>query len=180
MPRPKNYPLDLRDRLVAAAFEYLRLRDPEHMSLRDLAAECDTSTNAVYSMFGSKDALIDEVAAVARRDFLDPQFALAEGEPTLATLTASGHHYRTWALANPGLYRLLFGGAARTRHVPRAEMVEPIRLMPERMQGAGVLAPHDSEEMSLSLWASTHGFVRWRCPCGAPTPPNSTSSTPRT
>ena len=63
MVRHKNYPDDLRERLVAVMLQHLRTQDPDDVSLRDLAAECDTSTNAVYSIFGSKDALIDQIVS---------------------------------------------------------------------------------------------------------------------
>lgn len=159
MARLRTYPEDLRDRLVVAACDRLRTQDPEAVSLRDLAAECDTSTNAVYSIFGSKDALIEEVVLVAREEFLSPQFALAAEEPSVQTFAASGALYRSWARANPGLYRLLFGAAGRNEFAPRAQMVEPIRLMLQRLQDAGLALPHDADEMSMSLWASTHGFV---------------------
>ncbi|MBB1499857.1 TetR/AcrR family transcriptional regulator [Propioniciclava sp. MC1683] len=160
MVRHKNYPDDLRERLVAVMLQHLRTQDPDDVSLRDLAAECDTSTNAVYSIFGSKDALIDEVARVAREDFLRPQFELADdGEPTIEALQASGALYRAWARANPGLYRLMFVGPSGSDYAPRAAMVEPIRRMLHRLQVAGVLAPHDADTMALSLWATTHGFV---------------------
>lgn len=81
MVRHKNYPDDLRERLVAVMLQHLRTQDPDDVPLRDLAAECDTSTNAVYSIFGSKDALIDEVARVAREDFLRP----SSSSPTTAS-----------------------------------------------------------------------------------------------
>lgn len=160
MARVKTYPDDLRDRLVEAAFERLRHEEPEEVSLRDLAAECHTSTNAIYSIFGGKDALISEVARVAREDFLRPQFELAGREPSLEVFAASGGLYRSWAKANPGLYRLIFGGVPGARDfAPRAHMVEPIRLLLERLQERGLVRPHDSDEVSMSLWACTHGFV---------------------
>lgn len=129
MVRHKNYPDDLRERLVAVMLQHLRTQDP------------------------------DEVARVAREDFLRPQFELADGEPAIEALQASGALYRAWARANPGLYRLMFVGPSGSDYAPRAAMVAPIRRMLHRLQDAGVLAPHDADTMALSLWATTHGFV---------------------
>ncbi|HHU37675.1 MAG TPA: TetR/AcrR family transcriptional regulator [Propionibacterium sp.] len=160
MNRVRTYPEDLRDRLVAEAFRRLQSHDPEDVSLRDLAMECDTSTNAIYSIFGNKDALIESVAGIAREDFLRPQFDLLDLQPSIDVLAASGQLYRSWAKENPGLYRLMFGGnPTRLDLAPRAQMVEPIRLLLERLQADGVLLPHDSGQTALSLWASIHGFV---------------------
>lgn len=160
MVRANSYPDDLRDRLVMEALDRLRTGAPEDVSLRDLAAACGTSTNAIYSIFGGKDALVDAVAHLAREDFLGPQFELVTREPSLEVLEESGTLYRTWAHHNPGLYRLIFGlSDAEGTFAPRAQMMAPIQQLLERMQAGGILLPHDSKEMALSLWASTHGFV---------------------
>ncbi len=75
MARLNTHPDDLRDRLIAAAYARLQEESPEQMSLRELAASVDRSTNAIYSIFGGKDALSKEVTRVARADFLAAQAA---------------------------------------------------------------------------------------------------------
>ncbi len=160
MARVKTYPDDLRDRLVAESFERLRHEHPDTVSLRELAASCGTSTNAIYSIFGGKDALIDQVCREARAEFAGPHYRLALEEPSLAVLAQSGTLSRSWAHANPALYRLIFNAGSTTgRSVLNDEWFHPIRLLLQRLIDHGVLRPHDTREMALSLWASTHGFV---------------------
>lgn len=159
--RVRTYSDDLRDRLVDAAFTRLRTGDPDDMSLRDLAAQCHTSTNAIYTIFGGKDSLVEEVAAMARQDFLAPQIDLATRAATLENFAQSGRLYRAWAHANPGLYRLIFNVASGQHKAfsLHQEMLDPVRQLLRRLIDPGVVAPHDVNDVALSLWASTHGFV---------------------
>ena len=161
MPRSRTYPDDLRDRLVAAALDRLRDHVPDEVSLRDLAAECDTSTNAIYSIFGGKDELVASVAALARRELGQQLTALPEDGLDLAALFAAGHRYRAWARRQPMLYRLLFsrpqtpGGPTGISAGDLASFVGLLRQMME----AGVLRVDDPVTVLTTLWVSLHGFT---------------------
>ncbi|MFV0453389.1 MAG: TetR/AcrR family transcriptional regulator [Propioniciclava sp.] len=161
MARSRTYPDDLRDRLVAAATERLRHHPPDEMSLRDLAASVDTSTNAIYSMFGGKDELIGEVMARAKWIFISRQWEFANAGPSIEALTAMGTYYRTWALENPALYRLMYSGNfdPNLSFSITDESLDPLRTMLQRCMDAGLLLNDDAEALAMSAWASLHGFV---------------------
>jgi AcrR family transcriptional regulator len=58
MARPKVHDEALRVRLLERARTVLSSEGPAGLSLRTLARDCDTSTTAVYSLFGGKTGLL--------------------------------------------------------------------------------------------------------------------------
>lgn len=160
MARGHSYPEDLRDRLVAAAAERLVAAPPDQLSLRELAASQGTTTNAIYSIFGGKQALIDAVLRQATETFLGTQQAALDKGPTLAGLVQLGAAYRAWALENPALYRLMFGRTIDTSPPMIAERAaEPLVPMVSQLVDQGLLRDLPVETICHALRAATHGFV---------------------
>lgn len=158
MARTKSYPDDLRDRLVAAALERLTFEGPEHVSLRELAASVDTSTNAIYSIFGGKEALMSAVVAAGKDDLRSVlEEAVAPG--TVQALLDAGHAYRRWAHQHPSLYRLMFDVGVGRGPVWQDPTMMPLHGLLEHLQEVDVVRPCDPDPLCLSLWASMHGFV---------------------
>ena len=58
MPRPHEYPDDLRDRLVDAAAHLLATEGPAGLSTRRIAGQLGVSTTAIYRLWGSKPQLV--------------------------------------------------------------------------------------------------------------------------
>lgn len=161
MARGRSYPEDLRARLVTAAAERLVTASPEELSLRELAASQDTSTNAIYSLFGGKPALITAVVEEVTEGFRErQQEALALGD-TLEALYACGAAYREWALEHPALYRLLFdGGIGLPLSTYTEAAMEPSRNLVASLVERGLLVDTPAPELlHRSLWAATHGFL---------------------
>lgn len=159
--RSKSYPDDLRDRLIAEASARLKHESVEHMSLRELAASVGASTNAIYSIFGGKDALVAEVVHAAQEEFVQRQQVHLAAPPTVEALMASGRTYRNWAREHPALYRLIFSGAPeRGAGVGTTDAVlQPLRDLLLRLMAAGVVRRLELEPLCLSVWAATHGYV---------------------
>lgn len=131
------------------------------MSLRDLAASVDTSTNAIYSIFGGKDELIGEVMARAKWIFISHQWEYANQGPSLEALIAMGTYYRTWALDNPALYRLMYSGSFdhSISFSITDETLDPLRTILKGCMEAGIFHEEDAESLAMSAWASLHGYV---------------------
>lgn len=131
------------------------------MSLRELASAVGTSTNAIYALFGGKERLIHAVVADARTRFEAQQEALAEREPALDAFAAMGRHYRTFALDNPNLYRLMFHGQVDGGStLPLFEAgLAPVRSIIRRLIAEGTFRDLDPDATALSGWATLHGFV---------------------
>ena len=63
MPRSKIHDEALRVRLLDAAGALLAAEGPDALSVRRIATEVDTSTTAVYSLFGGKPGLLRALCA---------------------------------------------------------------------------------------------------------------------
>ena len=107
--RPRTYDADLRAALVAAAAAQIAAGGPTGLSLRALAAQVGTSTNAIYAMFGGKPELIGAVLEAADESFTRAQRQALGAGTTLADLRRLRHDYRDWALAHPTLFSAMFG-----------------------------------------------------------------------
>ena len=157
MARLNTHPDDLRDRLIAAAYARLQEESPEQMSLRELAASVDRSTNAIYSIFGGKDALIEAVIELARAELLAHVVLFDEPDESLDAFGAAGRRYRAWARRHPDLYRLIFedGGPMA---LGEDDMARVIALV-ESLMAQGVLRRTDPTALIITVWTSLHGFT---------------------
>lgn len=101
---------DLRGALLRAAQDMLDEGGPAAVGLREAARRAGVSPTAPYRHFADKDALL---AAVATEGFAALGAALREAaQPEAGRINRMGHAYVRFALANPGLFRLMFGQSA--------------------------------------------------------------------
>ncbi len=98
---------DLRAALVAEGLKHVEERSAATLSLREIARNVGVSAPAVYRHFPNKDALLRAVAG-SGLDRLAAEQAEAEQRATDDKFAASGVAYVRFALANPGLFRLIF------------------------------------------------------------------------
>ncbi|MPV39041.1 TetR family transcriptional regulator, partial [Georgenia subflava] len=108
MARPRTHDETVRRRLLEHASEAIAAGGPDSLSVRAVAAAAGTTTAAVYSLFGSREALVQEVVAEGFRRFAGHLAAVPRSDDALADLLALGVAYRTSALANPHFYRVMF------------------------------------------------------------------------
>src|SRR3954470_24202590 len=97
-----------RETLLEAALQLLEERGPGALRVRDLAEAVGKSTMAVYTHFGSKQALLEQLylygfSRLEERLKAVPSTGNAERE-----LVAFALAYREFALANEALYGLMF------------------------------------------------------------------------
>lgn len=162
--RPRVYPDDLADRLVAEASRRLATQPVDSLGLRELAASQGTTTNAIYTLFGGKDELIERVVNAETQDLIAQQQAAAGSMPTLASVIELSRAHRRWALAHPELYQTIFvhrsprngNGPANHRCAAAIEMFETVL---GRVAESGDLAVPDVKQLALSLRAAMHGWM---------------------
>ncbi|MDO5678114.1 MAG: TetR/AcrR family transcriptional regulator [Propionibacteriaceae bacterium] len=162
MARPRVHDEALAEALLDEATRIVGTEGPAALSLRRLTQAAGTSTSAIYSLYGSRDALLDAVYARAINSF-----ALATTvEPTaspLADLLEMGILYRRWALENPQMYPMMFG--KRPNDTPEAirertrSTVEPLLECVTRCIKGGLLKDAPPAIIVSQLWASVHGYV---------------------
>jgi len=114
MGRPRVHGTATANALVDAAERIVDAEGVESVSIRRVAREVGTTTRAVYSVFGSKEALL---AALGRRAFeiLGRELeALPVTSDPAEDLVEAGLMFRRFALEHPSLLQIGF------QHVPIA------------------------------------------------------------
>lgn len=154
---------DLREALIAAGLSILEDGgDPTSLGLRETARRAGVSAMAPYRHFPDKDALL---AAVATVGFERLRAALAaadqggEGADREA-LYAQGAAYVAFACAQPGLFRLMFGGGARPGARPQALCEASAAAYAVLAARVATLVPGASAaDEALRSWALVHGIA---------------------
>jgi AcrR family transcriptional regulator len=159
---PSYHHGDLRGALVRAARTLLEKRGLAALSLRAAARAAGVSPAAPYHHFADKQALLDAVAAqgfdALRSAMVKPTKQKAGPD---ARLDASGIGYIVFALENPALFRLMFGGGEQ-------DVSAGPRLIEARERAFDVLQTAVAETSAdgkadrfvcLRLWALVHGIA---------------------
>jgi AcrR family transcriptional regulator len=180
MPRPKVHDEALRVRLLEEAVRTLSEDGPDALSLRKLAAQVDTSTTAVYSLFGGKPGLLNAVYEEAFTRFGQRLDTVEPTADPLADIAALGAAYRASALEEPHFYQVMFGPlggamAPEPESVARGRATfRPLLDAVCRAIDAGLLLDEDPVRIATSMWAALHGLVslelRALLPAGAGDP----------
>lgn len=155
----------LNERLIEATLQLLREAVPADLTLRRIATAAGTTTMALYTGFGSRDGLLDVVYARGFEQLgecMAPATLLADPEQAVVELLSA---YRAFALANPGLYGLLFERVLPafdpSREARSTALDTTFGLVTTQ---AGRLLGVDAQdaaarELAYLLWALTHGLV---------------------
>jgi AcrR family transcriptional regulator len=150
--------------LLEAASRLLSTEGPGALTVRRMAAEAGCSTMGVYSRFGGKDGVVEELykEGVER---LFGAMDFAETDDPLADLRQCGRNYRTNALAHGTHYMVVFGGAV-PGFSPSAEAQAMslhafgnLAARVRRAQEAGALVDEPTEKVAEIIWATIHGHV---------------------
>jgi AcrR family transcriptional regulator len=109
MGRPKEHDESTRAALLAAAETLIQTHGTNAASVRAVADAVGTTTRAVYSVFGSKDGMLE---ALATRLFEMLSEAIdsctSTDDPVADIVTISLDGFRRTALEHPSLYGLVF------------------------------------------------------------------------
>ncbi|MGO4145914.1 TetR-like C-terminal domain-containing protein [Paenarthrobacter sp. YAF11_1] len=160
MARPIVHDQHVQQRLLAVTADLVDREGPARVTLRDVAAAAETSTTAIYSLFGGKAQLLTAAVDDGFRSFGESQKEAAKGG-----LLELGRAYRVWALEHPALYRLMFGGAlaayvdcSPTPDVASDSMLPLVEAV-VAAQSTGVLRNDDPTMVAMAIWGQVHGLV---------------------
>jgi AcrR family transcriptional regulator len=162
MPRPKTHDDALRRRLLERAGELLSTEGPAAVSLRKIATDVNTSTTAVYSLFGGKPALLDALYDEAFNRFGTHLAAVPVTESPAEDLVQIGLAYRRSALADPQFYSVLYSKVVEpTKAMSRAagRTFAPVITTVRRAVERKVFVGEDPEQIAMSMWGIAHGLV---------------------
>jgi AcrR family transcriptional regulator len=145
---------------IAAARELLDADGPGAVSLREAARRVGISATATYRHFQDKDHLLAAVAAEGYREFAEQLRAAVHETGRFADL---GNAYIEFALAHPGMFRLMFGPLLRERErypdlgAAADEAFAALRDGAEQLLGG---RDEDVESVALAAWSFAHGLAR--------------------
>ncbi|WP_026357080.1 TetR/AcrR family transcriptional regulator [Mycobacterium sp. 141] len=149
---------DLPRALVNAAMELLEEGGAAELSLRAAARRAGVSTAAPYRHFADRNALLSEVAAVGYRELAAELVAAHPAPKKPEDLAAIAVAYVRFALARPGLFRVMFAEQCDSSHAERVAAVEAIRdYLNSIVQQAFPSA--DPDAMAIALWGLVHGLA---------------------
>jgi AcrR family transcriptional regulator len=173
-PAPKQptmrerYRAQVRAEVKEAALRQLAESGPAGLSIAAIGKQLGVSGPALYRYFASRDELLTELVIDAYDDLADALRAATSGAPSQrprTQLEALARGYRSWALAQPHRYRLLFGpplpgyDAHTQRLVAASEASMDLLLDVLRRLGDPAPAPPaQSLTSQLVAWAQTHAF----------------------
>ena len=109
MGRPREHDENTRAALLAAAERLIDEEGPDAAGVRCVADEVGTSTRAVYSVFGSKQGLLEALAMRFFEELQAATDAIPITDDAVADLVnAAMNAWRRTVLRHPSLYRLVF------------------------------------------------------------------------
>lgn len=154
---------DLHSALIAAALEIVEEVGPDAFSLRAAARRAGVSPAAPAHHFGDARGLLTAVATLGFTEFGDALEA-ATGPDRRATIRAQCHAYLHFALARPGLFRLMWRkevlDTCDPAHVAAAHRALEISDRAVRGADATLCAFSDPAlAPTIACWAMVHGFV---------------------
>lgn len=158
-----QYDEGLRRGILDEATHRLRDAPPAALGLRPLAASQDTSTTAIYTMFGGKAGLLAAVADEADARLADALREVLGHDSVETDMRALCRAYRRWALENEGLYGLVVGEPTPG---PRPDIGrdgpqwrQPVLEIVDALVDEGVFRAAGVHEITAAIWASLHGVV---------------------
>ncbi|HSF37917.1 MAG TPA: TetR/AcrR family transcriptional regulator [Nocardioides sp.] len=168
MTRAPYHHGNLREALVEAAVEVVREAGPEGLALRELARRVGVSHAAAYRHFADREALVDAVAERAMDALLavvhDRLAAVDETEPVARArrrLVQIGVGYVDFAVAEPGLFRLLFTAYPDPPEGKDPDGEDPYSMLNaalDELVAVGYLDPRDRPGAEVTCWSAVHGF----------------------
>jgi AcrR family transcriptional regulator len=108
MGRPRIHDENTAAALLAAAEGLLRERGAAALSLREVADGAGTSTQAVYTLFGSKEGLLGALGAHAMELLRAGADAIPTTNDPREDLVEGALMYRQFALDHPALFEVAF------------------------------------------------------------------------
>jgi AcrR family transcriptional regulator len=161
--KPRYHHGDLKEALVAAAYDLIAENGAENFLLADACKRAGVSTAAPYKHFRDRDEILEVVVARAFEELADRSVAAVayHGEGTLEGIIAMGEAYVRFADERQRLFRLMFGQHPKLKQAQQvigdgkrcfSAVIEQVALYCE---SNGLLG--DPLAIAIRLWTFVHG-----------------------
>ena len=152
----------LRETILAISGELLNEGGPASLSMREVSRRAGCTHQAPYHHFKSREGIL---AALITEGFLALEKSLSEALRASADATpqettrAAGHAYLTFALKNPGVFRIMFRSDMYDPN-SHPELVWASKAARSQLHGLAKIA-YGSEDphAEATLWAYIHGLA---------------------
>jgi AcrR family transcriptional regulator len=162
----ERYRAQVRAEVKQAALAQLAQAGPGGISISAIGRQLGVSGPALYRYFASRDELLTELVIDAYHDLADALTAATShvpGQDPRGRLEALARAYRSWALAQPHRYRLLFGPPlpgydAHAQRLTDAAQ-KAMNLLLDILGAAGdraAIPPPQPLASQLAAWAQPH------------------------
>lgn len=153
---------DLRRVIIDTAMDMLQEGGGWRCTLRELARRAGVSHAAPYKHFPDKAALLTELALIGFDRLRETLISTTHSASVREQFVAAARAYVGFAIANPALYRLMFGadaGKPADVHLnERALGAFGVLLeMLQHGQDAGALRKRPIQGQAAACWAQIHG-----------------------
>ena len=161
MTRQTN-PDGLRETILRISRDLLNEGGPSSLSMREVARRAGCTHQAPYHYFQGREAIL---VALVEEGYRDLERALrearetSEGRAPQDATRAAGHAYLACALANPGVFRIMFrsdmydAGAHPGLHAASLAARTQLRSLATLAYGT------DDPRAEVTLWAYIHGLA---------------------
>ena len=163
MGRPREHDENTAAALLAAAERMLQERSTAALSLREVASGAGVSTRAVYSLFGSKEALLGALGTRAMELLHEGVDAIQVTDDPRSDLVQAALMFRRFALDHPALFDVAFHRAdpavwPRFR-ATAAEALSALTRRFEPLAAAGLLGGRSVPEAVLAFHGLCEGMA---------------------
>jgi AcrR family transcriptional regulator len=156
---------NLEESLIKAAIKLVRKNGPDHLSLRTAASDIGVSPSAAYHYFPDKSALLDGIGDYLCADLANMQEeALSKikgnsARAAKARFRALGEIYFKWAMKEPNLFRLMFGGFCSIEDTEPAESpaYKLLSKTLDELVTSGAMSKSMRPYGEIISWSSVHG-----------------------
>jgi AcrR family transcriptional regulator len=163
MGRPREHDQNTAAALLTTAERLLQERGVEALSLRVVASGAGTSTRAVYSLFGSKDALLGALGTHAMQLLHVGMDAIPVTDDPRYDLVEAALMFRRFALDHPALFQVAFhrcDPAVWPRfQAAAADALAALTRRFERLAAAGLLGGRGVPEAVMAFHGLCEGMA---------------------
>jgi AcrR family transcriptional regulator len=163
---------EMRAAILTAAASIFEADGIDGLTIRAVAQAIGYSPGAIYEYFDSKEAILTAIyfeGTDGLGGFCERSVAtMPPNASAVDAIIALGHAYRTYALAHPDLYRLVFGGFKTPPSAPPGECqdgdadangFDVLADITARGVASGELVDIPPPVIAINAWAAVHGFV---------------------
>jgi AcrR family transcriptional regulator len=162
---PTSHDDPTRTALLDAAHQVLADEGPAALTVRRIATGAGLSTMNVYSRFGGKDGVVDELFADGFRRLTASMHDVAATDDPMDDLRRCGEAYRQFARDNRTYYSIMFQAPIpdfEPSDASKAIAAGALTVLGDRLERAmdsGDIARADPFVTAASVWATCHGLV---------------------